>query len=148
MKTSLVFALLLTNVLGISQSVCSDEDFIDLCAESLKEYQFLKANKVTLTGGSKTEDSPKAEYSHVLSANTSYIITTCNGAGEGSEMIVELYDRNHVLVMSSYDQQKKKYYNAITFNCTATGVYYFAYFFRGIENGCGIGMLGMKQQAD
>ncbi|OFY88478.1 MAG: hypothetical protein A3K10_14940 [Bacteroidetes bacterium RIFCSPLOWO2_12_FULL_31_6] len=121
---------------------CGGDDFMDFCAEVLGDFNFIKANKINLSNADTNKDTPTVQYAQVLSTNNTYCITACY-SGSGN-MILELYDRDHKLIMSNYDKVKKKYYPVINYICSATGVYYFVYSFSGVESACGISMIGVK----
>jgi len=117
---------------------CDDEDFLDECASEITGYKFLKANKISVSGG----DNATVELSNVFSKGSTYILTACKG---GTNMIVTLYDRKHKKIMSSYNKGKKKYYPSISYKCKATGVYYLKYEFEKGAAGCGVGIVGFKK---
>lgn len=127
----LIFPLLTAFV---DEEDCEDEDFLDECASVISGFKFLKANKISI------EADGEVEYKSVFSKGSTYMLTACNG-GEGS-MKVTLYDRNKKKVMSNFIQSK--FYPAITYPCTATGVYYLKYEFTS-GSGCGVGIIGFKK---
>ena len=127
----LIFPLLTAFV---DEEDCEDEDFLDECASVISGFKFLKANKISI------EDDGEVEYKSVFSKGSTYMLTACNG-GEGS-MKITLYDRNKKKVMSNFIQ--KKFYPAVTYPCTATGVYYLKYEFTE-GSGCGVGIIGFKK---
>jgi hypothetical protein len=123
-----------------AQVDCDDDNFLDNCASQIAGYKFLKANKVSISGG---KSGQAVELSSVFSNGSTYILTACGG---GTNMIVTLYDRNRKLIMSNYNKSTKKFYPSINYKCTATGVYYFKYEFEGGGAGCGVGIIGFKQK--
>ena len=128
-------------VLFTAQTVdCDDENFLDNCASQIAGYKFLKANKVSISGG---KSSTSVELSSVFSTGSTYILTATGGNGN---MIVTLFDRNRKMIMSNYNKSNKKFYPSITYKCTATGVYYFKYEFENGGAGCGVGIIGFKQK--
>jgi len=132
---------LLGFVLFTAQTVdCDDETFLDNCAAQIAGYKFLKANKVSISGG---KSSTSVELSSVFSTGSTYILTATGGNGN---MIVTLYDRNRKMIISNYNKSTKKFYPSITYKCTATGVYYFKYEFENGGTGCGVGIIGFKQK--
>jgi hypothetical protein len=135
-KRNLFLLCLLFNALafsGIAQ--CDNEDFLDLCSSQLNDFTFVKS----------FESSKKTEFSYVFSKDHNYMLTVCDqGKGNKGKMAVNLYDRNHKLIMSSYNRTAKKYYPAISYNCSATGVYYIETEFSD-DNCCGVSILGYKK---
>ncbi len=117
---------------GFSQ--CDNEDFLDKCSSQLNEFTFVKS----------FESSKKTEFSYVFSKDHSYVLTVCDNSTAKGKMMVNLYDRNHKLITSSYNKASKKYYPAISYNCSATGVYYIETDFSD-SNCCGVSILGYKK---
>jgi hypothetical protein len=87
----------------------------------------------------------KVEYSYVFSKGSTYMIIACDQQKEGERMIVNLYDRNHKLIVSSYNKKTKTFYPDIIYPCSATGVYYMEVTFEGSKGGCGVTILGFKK---
>src|SRR6056297_1070896 len=85
-------------------SQCDSDAFLDNCASKLDSYTFIKAFNTTMK---KTDVT---EYSYVFSKGSTYIIVGCNQEIDGSRMIVNLYDRNHKIIASTYNKQKKTFY--------------------------------------
>ncbi|MBN8704032.1 MAG: hypothetical protein J0M08_13270 [Bacteroidetes bacterium] len=112
---------------------CDSEDFLDKCSSQLNDYKFVKS----------FESSEKKEFSYVFSKDHDYVLTVCD-QGKAGKMIVNLYDRNHKLVISSYAKSSKKHYPTIGYKCTATGVYYIETVFDN-SSGCGVSILGFKK---
>jgi hypothetical protein len=131
--------LLFSTALSAQAVDCDDEAFLDDCAGQIAGYKFLKANKVSITGG---KSGQAVELSSVFSNGSTYTLTACGG---GQSMIVTLYDRNRKLIMTNFNKQNRKFYPSINYKCTATGVYYFKYEFESGGAGCGVGIIGFKQ---
>ncbi|MEY5041000.1 MAG: hypothetical protein RLZZ414_539 [Bacteroidota bacterium] len=137
----IVFPLVFFGLTSYVSSDCEDEEFLDNCASEITGYKFLKANRISIKG---SKSGQTVELSNVFSKGSTYILTACTGGAE--KMIVTLYDRNRKLIMSNYDPKSKKFFNKITYNCAATGVYYFKYEFEGGGAGCGVGIIGFTQK--
>lgn len=120
-----------------SWAQCDSEAFFDKC-DSLGDFKFVTANKVKID---QTQQD-KVEYPQLLSNENTYIMSVCH-EGPGN-MMVELYDRSHKLIMSNYDKSQRKYLPSINYTCSATGIYYLAYSFVGADINCGIGIIGVK----
>ena len=113
---------------------CDDENFLDKCSSQLNEYTFVKS----------FEANDKTEFSYVFSKDHNYLLTICDQVTGGGKMSVNLYDRNHKLVLSSYNKSTKKYYPSVGYKCMATGVYYIETTFDNAK-GCGVSILGFKK---
>jgi hypothetical protein len=120
-------------------SQCDSDAFLDNCASKLDSYTFVKAFNTTMK---KTDVT---EYSYVFSKGSTYIIVGCDQEIDGSRMIVNLYDRNHKIIASTYNKQKKTFYPDLVYPCSATGVYYMEVTFQGKDGGCGVCLLGFKK---
>lgn len=116
-----------------TRAQCDSEDFLDKCSSNLNDYKFVKS----------FEASEKKEFSYVFSKDHEYILTVCDQM-KGGNMIVNLYDRNHKPIISSYVKSTKKHYPTIGYKCAATGVYYIEFVFEKGE-GCGVSILGFKK---
>lgn len=142
LKLILLIALLSFSAIGFGQ--CTSDDFLDKCAASLGTFTFIKSFNVEIDkskGGEK-----KVEYSYVFSKGSNYMLIVCDQNIKGKRMIVNLYDRNHKLIVSSYNKQTKKFYPSISYPCAATGVYYMESVFESDEGGCGVNILGFSKQ--
>ncbi|MEZ5071374.1 MAG: hypothetical protein R2751_10490 [Bacteroidales bacterium] len=120
---------------------CGGDEFLDECASSLGTYTFIKAFNVEINPR-KTE---KVEFSYVFSNGSNYMIINCDEKQAGNRVIVTLYDRNHNLVASSYNEKTKKHYPDLVYPCTATGVYYLEAKMEGDGAGCGVVILGFSK---
>lgn len=121
-------------------SDCESESFLDDCASSLAPFTFLKAYKIP-NDPSKTLGE---QYSYVFSKGTTYKLSVCSDKSAKGQMVFNLYDRNKKLIASTYDKKTKKHFPAVSYDCTATGVYYLSFSFEG-DDGCGVGILGFKK---
>lgn len=133
--------LLLTVIMSSASSFgqCDSDEFLDNCAANLETYTFIKAFNVSM------KKSDKVEYSYVFSKGSSYMIIVCDQNVPGKKMIVNLYDRNHKLIVSSYNRKTKSYYPSLVYPCSATGVYYMEATFEDSKGGCGVCILGFKK---
>lgn len=86
-----------------------------------------------------SKGKPHVEFSYIFSKGTYYYMSLCSDDG----MYVNLYDKSHKLIATSYDVRTKKHYPAMAFKCTSTGAYYFQYkFVNDKKDGCGTAVLG------
>lgn len=140
MKTlkTLIFVLALI-IPQLAHGQCDSDAFMDNCASKLETYTFIKAFNTSMK---KTD---VVEYSYVFSKGSTYMIIPCDQELAGSRMIVNLYDRNHQIIASSYNEKTKTFYPDLQYPCSATGVYYMEVTFEGSKGGCGICLLGFKK---
>ena len=138
-KPMLVLGMLFASVIAFGQ--CESDEFMDHCASSLGSNTFIKAFQVKI----KPKKEVKIEYSYVFSKGSSYTIIVCDQNQKGNRMIVNLYDRSHKLIASSYDRRSKKHYPDLVYPCSATGVYYIESTFEGSNPGCGVIILGFEK---
>jgi len=129
----------LASVAPVVSGQCQSDEFLDNCASKLESYTFIKAFNVELNKGASDE------FSYVFSKGSSYLIIVCDQNVSGSKMIVNLYDRNHKLIASSYNSKTKTHYPDILYPCTATGVYYLDASIEGGNEGCGVTILGFMK---
>ncbi|MCK4920055.1 MAG: hypothetical protein KAS71_03355 [Bacteroidales bacterium] len=134
----ILFLMLLTTP-KISFGQCSSDEFLDNCAAKLETFTFIKAFNTEMK---KTQ---KVEYSYIFSKGSSYMIVACDQDIPGAKMIINLYDRNKKLIVSSYNKKSKKHYPDLLYPCSATGVYYLEVTFEGSKGGCGVSLLGFKK---
>jgi len=145
-KSSLVVCFLSSIFLGIysfkpsAGKSCDLDALFEANAASLQPYTFIKKFDVQ---ADKSGD--KVVYSYVLSRDSEYKIMIVDLNESGKKMIVDFYDRNKKLIASNYLKSSKKVFPAITYKCSATGVYYVEAYFEGEKNGCGINILGFKK---
>ena len=82
---------------------CDSDTFLDNCASGLETFTFIKAFNTQMK---KTD---KQEFSYVFSKGSTYMIIGCDQQIKGERMIVNLYDRNHKLIVSNYNKKSGKF---------------------------------------
>lgn len=117
---------------------CDNDITLNNCASKLGTYNFIKY----FTVGANQKKKSNPEFSYVFSTGSKYIMIACNENVVGGKMIVSLYDREHNLVASTYDESTKSYYDKLIYSCSATGVYYIRASFIDAKKGCGMCILG------
>lgn len=130
---------MLASATPVVSAQCQSDEFLDNCASKLESFTFIKAFNVELKKGAKEE------FSYVFSKGSSYIIIVCDQNISGQKMVVNLYDRNHTLIASSYNSKTKTHYPDILYPCSATGVYYLDASIEGDKDGCGVTILGFMK---
>ena len=138
-KYFLAMGLILVTGVNVNAQ-CSSDAFMDNCSSALEDFNFIKSFEYANPKG-----GAKAEYSYVFSKGSTYRIVVCDENLAGNKMIISLYDRNHKLIASNFDKASKKVFPALTYPCSATGVYYIEYSFQGDKAKCGINILGFTK---
>lgn len=121
---------------------CDTDIYLDQCASNLGTYNYIKSFSVNASPRKKVNP----EYSYVFSKGSTYMIIVCDQNVIGGKMIVSLYDREHKLIASTYDEKTDKYYSDLLYPCEATGVYYIRATFEGSKGGCGMCILGFNKE--
>lgn len=127
---------------GVIFGQCDTDLFLDKCASNLDTYNFIKSFSVNVSPRKKVNP----EYSYVFSKGSTYKIIVCDQEAAGGRMIVNLYNRDHNLIASTYDEKADKYYSDLLYPCEATGVYYISATFKGSKGGCGLCILGFNKE--
>lgn len=136
---SLTGIVLFAQTSGV-QAQCNTDGFTEQCLSSLEDgFTFLKSFKVDGQGGSKD----KVEFSYVFSKDTDYYINICTGSASIDGIKVTLYDSNRKMVGTNY--ANGKFFGAVKYPCSATGIYYITFTFEGSSNHCGGSVLGFKR---
>ncbi len=120
---------------------CDTDMFLDQCASGLGTYNYIKSFSVNV---SRKKVTP--EYSYVFSKGSTYMLIVCDQNVIGGKMVVNLYDRNHKFIASTYDEKNNKHYSDLLYPCEATGVYYIQTTFEGSKGGCGMCILGFNKE--
>lgn len=142
LKTFISAVLMLTVFPANSPSQCESDDFLDKCASNLGTYNYIKT--FTAYSHPKRKNSPENLY--VFSKGSIYKMIACLNDPEAGKMVISLYDRNHNLIASTYDEVNQRYYNELQYPCLATGVYYIKTSYEGQRNGCGMCILGFTKE--
>ena len=123
-----------------AQAQCNTDGFTEQCLSSLESgFTFLKSFKVDGQGGSKD----KVEFSYVFSKDTEYYINICTGSSSVDGIKVTLYDSNRKMVGTNF--ANGKFFGAVKYPCSATGIYYITFTFEGSSSHCGGSVLGFKR---
>ncbi|HLN19738.1 MAG TPA: hypothetical protein VK213_01525 [Bacteroidales bacterium] len=133
----LIFAL--TDVL---RAQCDSDEFLDKCASNLGTYNYLK----TFVSRVNPRKKSSPENIYVFSKGSTYKMIACLDDPLAGKMIISLYDRNHNLIGSTFDESSGKYFSELQYPCPATGVYYIKTSFEGMKSGCGMCILGFSKE--
>ena len=135
----LILTTLFITKVSFGQS--GEDALLDKCAANLGTYNYIRSFNVSVTLWKKANP----EYSYVFSKGSTYLLIGCEGNTTGGKMIINLFDRNHKLIASTYDGKTKIHYSDLLYPCSATGVYYLEAYFEGMKRGRGICILGFSK---
>ena len=102
-------------------------------------FIYIKSFEVDGQNGKKE----KVEYSYVMAKETQYYMNICTPGNDPDGIIVTIYDAQRNPVSTNYADGK--FYEALIFQCNATGIYYISFTFNGSVNYCGGGVLAFKK---
>ena len=102
-------------------------------------YTLIKSFEVDGLGGAKS----KIEYSYVFTKGTKYLVNVCGGTKTPDGVVVTLYDKYRNKVASNLVEGKIE--KAISYPCSATGIYYITYTFQESQDYCGGSTIGFKR---
>jgi hypothetical protein len=110
------------------------------CIQNLHDgFIYIKSFEVDGLNGEKE----KIEYSYVMTRDTQYYLNICTPEADLDGIIVTIYDSQRNAVSSNYTDGK--FYEALIFQCSATGIYYITFTFNGSKNFCGSSVLAFKK---
>lgn len=128
--------------LGIEQvnAQCNPQQYIEKSTRKLSTaggggYTFLKSYPVNGENGKK--------YSYIFSQGTKYLIALANQDANSKGIYITIYDSNNREIASSY--KDGKFYPAISFPCSKTGIYHMKFSFVDTRDYCAAAVLGMKR---
>ena len=145
LKKYLLRSVLVLSVFFLSKGLygqCEGDHFLDKCSTNLGTYTFVKSFHISIDPAK----SEIFEWSYVFSKGSKYMIIVCDEKDDTNRMVINLYDRNHQLVASSYDKSRKKHFGSLIYPCNATGVYYVEANFEAGRPACGVNVLGFSKR--
>jgi hypothetical protein len=120
-KKHILLSLLITLLLPLYLAGQSENDrLLDKCASNLGTFNYIRSFDVNTNHRKKTS----SEFSYVFSEGSTYIMLPCTENLTTGKMVISLFDRDHLLLGSTYDENTKKYSPDLQFTCSVTGVYY------------------------
>jgi len=140
MKILILLTLFLLPVSSFGQ--CDTDMFLDQCASSLGTFNYIKSFNVNVNPRKKAN----SEFSYVFSKGSTYMLIVCDQNVIGGRMVVNLFDRDHKLIASTYDEKNNKLYSDLLYSCETTGVYFIKATFEGSKGGCGMCILGFNKE--
>ena len=108
-------------------------------AEIQDGFIYVKSFNVNGQNGNKQ----KIEYSYVMTRDTQYYINICTAEDDTDGIIITIYDSNRNPVSTNYADDK--FFPALIFQCSATGIYYITYTFKDSKNYCGGSSLAFRK---
>jgi len=135
----LLLAMMFFSGTGFGQ--CETDLFLDQCASSLGTYNYIKSFNVV-----PAKKNAVSEYSYVFSKGSKYMLIVCEQHVDKGKMVVNLFDRSHNLIASTYDKTEGKYYPNLVYSCSTTGLYYIQTTFLDTKSGCGLCILGFTKE--
>jgi hypothetical protein len=102
-------------------------------------FIYIKSFEIDGQNGKKE----KVEYSYVMAKETQYYLNICTPGNDPDGIIVTIYDAQRNPVSTNYADGK--FYEALIFQCNATGIYYISFTFNGSVNYCGGSALAFKK---
>jgi hypothetical protein len=140
MKRLLFFTMLFGLSISISFAQCDAASKAAGCAPGPESgYTLIKSFEVDGKGGTKS----KIEYSYVFTKGTKYLVNVCGGNKTPDGVVVTLYDKYRNKVASNL--VNGKIVKAISYPCSATGIYYITYTFEKSKEYCGGSTIGFKR---
>jgi len=139
-----LFLFLVTSLFlfpAYSSGQCESDEFLDKCASNLGTYNYIKSFVVN----ANPRKNANPEFKYVFSKGSTYMMIACTENSDHGRMVISLYDREHNLIATTYDEKTKKYFPELQYPCSATGVYYIKATIEGAKNGCGLCILGFTK---
>lgn len=140
---TVIFAGLFFFTSGVSMEAtaqCNSDSLLVDCSPNLGTYNYIKS--FVTTSGHKKKST---EFSYVLSNGSTYLILGCTGKMSEGKINIRLYDRDHNLIASTYDEATGQYFPEIRYSCSSTGLYYITANIEGVRSGCGLCILGFSK---
>ncbi len=136
---ALSFVILFISAIRLSAQ-CHGERYLGHCSNKLGDYNLLRAFHLNPEGLKEN----KVTIKYIFSKNAKYRIVICDSETDQlASMIVNIYDNNRRLYLTSSDEKHETLHSVINFACKATKEYNidFIYLDR-MANNCGVAILG------
>ncbi len=119
------------------------QEMVSKCALSAGENTtYLKDFVIKLTEATKGTETPVYKANIYLMKGQNYRFTMCNGDNSTSELLLQLFDKQKMII-SSYNRDTNKIYQSFDFSCNKTGLYTLWYSFRDGKKGTGVGVVSL-----
>jgi hypothetical protein len=138
-KLSILMLLILPAVTPV-KAQCNYHAQTQECISKIHDgFIYVKSFPVDGKNGSKE----KIEYSYVMTRDTQYFLNVCTPEKDTDGIIVTIYDFERNPVSTNYSDGR--FFDALIFQCNATGIYYITYTFNGSKNYCAGSTLSFKK---
>jgi hypothetical protein len=138
-RLGIIFIVLVVTA-SYSRGQCDAAEKIKVCAPAADSgYTLIKSFEVDGQTGNKSE----VKYSYVFTKGTQYLISICGDDNSADGVVVTLYDKYRNEVATSLIDGVAL--NAISYPCTATGIYYITYTFNDSKHYCAGSTIGFKR---
>ena len=125
-----------------AKSQCENDETLQACVGLINNYKYVKTLNIEPDLFKKGVN--EIEFSYVFNKGTTYIITVCDKNATGNKLIVDVFNNLGKKVLSSYNNESKKYYLKIIFPCASTAVYRLKYSFSQGNSACGVSIIGIQ----
>lgn len=143
MKKLLIIGLIglfVSASVNTSKAQCDADKHCESCITQIEDgFTYLKSYKIDGEGGGKN----KVEYSYVFTKGAQYFLNVCTGSGDADGIVMTIYDSTRKMVGTNY--VNGKFFPAIKYPCSATGIYYITFTFENSSSHCGGSVLGFKR---
>jgi len=140
-RTILILLSLLFAVSIISAQ--DSQDIVSRCAMEIGENTtYLKDFVIKLGEAGSGMETPVHKANIYLMKNQNYLFTMCNGDDSEGDLILQLYDKEK-LIISSYNRNTNRVYGSFEFSCNKTGLYTLWYSFKDGQKGNGVGIVSL-----
>ncbi|HEX2968660.1 MAG TPA: hypothetical protein VHO46_06110 [Bacteroidales bacterium] len=109
------------------------------CSFSLGSYNYIRSYTVQARPRKKAVE----ENTYIFTKGSTYRMIACAGDGK---MTISLYDKDHNLIATTFDQTEGKNFFELQYPCSSTGIYYIKTSLEGARAGCGLCVLGFSKE--
>ena len=134
-----ILIIIIAFAVNMAYSQCNEE-LVQICYPSLKNYTFLKSVPVKLKKAKKGEPPANLKKTFVFNAGVRYRITGCNASDYKGKMVIDLYS-NEKLVASTFDSRSGNVNEGFEFDCKNPGVYFVICYFLDGQEGCAVTLI-------
>ena len=143
MRTTLFFLIfILSSSITALYAQC-EESMIQQALKDMGDSQYIKDFTIDLKSPQKGAKTVGVTFKVILNSKSHYKFTMANGRTNASEVIMQLYDGDRLLV-SNFEGGKM--YKSTEFICRTTKVYDLNFSFKNGEEGCAAAVLSLVKQ--
>ena len=119
-----------------------NEQLVNNCMLEIGDAKYMKEFRVKLKRARKGQPPPTARFTVTLNKGGHYRFNILNAIDYEGKVILQLYDRERLLI-SSLNLTDGKMYSQIDFMCTKTAIYQIFMSFKDGKEGCAVGILSL-----